>query len=54
MTNINKYQSGKIYKITNTINSEVYVGSSTIDLEDRMIKHKTLPRKNRMLQIYIN
>ena len=42
MTNINKYQSGKIYKITNTINSEVYVGSSTIDLEDRMIKHKKL------------
>ena len=45
MTNINKYQSGKIYKITNTINSEVYVGSSTIDLEDRMIKHKNFAKK---------
>ena len=42
---INKYQSGKIYKITNTINSEVYVGSSTIDLEDRMIKHKNFAKK---------
>ena len=42
---MNKYQFGKIYKITNTENSEVYVGSSTIDLDDRMIKHKNFAKK---------
>ena len=45
MTNINKYENGVIYKITNTVNNEVYVGSTTTDLEVRMIKHKCDAKK---------
>ena len=41
MANINKYQYGVIYKIVNSLNSEIYVGSTTSDLETRMIKHKS-------------
>ena len=45
MININKYESGIIYKITNTVNNEVYVGSTTTDLELRMVKHKCDAKK---------
>ena len=39
--NMNKYQYGKIYKIVDTTNPDmVYVGSTTYDLNVRMIKHK--------------
>ena len=37
---MNNYQDGKIYKVINKLNSEVYVGSTTLDLGKRMIKHK--------------
>ena len=39
-TDINKYKSGKIYKILNTINDEVYVGSTYQKLSQRMAKHR--------------
>ena len=39
--NINKYQYGVIYKITNTVEPNlVYIGSTTNDLNIRMSKHK--------------
>ena len=37
----NKYQNGKIYKITNTINDDIYIGSTIRDLKSRMIDHKS-------------
>ena len=37
---MNNFQDGKIYKVVNKINSEIYVGSTTMDLDKRMIKHK--------------
>ena len=37
---INKYQNGKIYKIFNTLNDEIYVGSTIQSLSHRMIKHR--------------
>ena len=37
---MSNYQDGKIYKVVNKLNSEIYVGSTTLDLEKRMIKHK--------------
>lgn len=43
---MNKYQFGAIYKITNKLNDEIYVGSTTNDLEVRFIKHKS-DAKNR-------
>ena len=37
---MNNFQDGKIYKVVNKLNSEIYVGSTTMDLDKRMIKHK--------------
>ena len=34
------YQEGKIYKIYNTINDDIYVGSTTQKLCERMRDHK--------------
>ena len=38
-TIINKYSNGKIYKITNNINNECYIGSTITDLNKRMAEH---------------
>ncbi len=38
---------GVIYKITNTINGKLYIGQ-TINLEKRIIKHKTVSKKNKL------
>ena len=38
-TIINKYSNGKIYKITNNINNECYIGSTITDLNKRMTEH---------------
>jgi len=35
------YSKGKIYKILNTIDDEIYVGSTVNDLSVRMIKHRS-------------
>ena len=34
------YQEGKIYKIYNTINDDIYVGSTTRKLSERMAEHR--------------
>ena len=34
------YQEGKIYKIYNTINGDIYVGSTTLKLCERMRDHR--------------
>jgi len=34
------YSNGKIYKICNTINDDVYVGSTTQSLSKRFSRHK--------------
>ena len=34
------YQEGKIYKIYNTINDDIYVGSTTLKLCERMRSHR--------------
>ena len=41
MTN---YQEGKIYKIYNTINDEIYIGSTTQKLCERMAQHRSKHR----------
>ena len=35
-----KYQEGKIYKIYNTVNDDIYVGSTTLKLCERMRDHR--------------
>ena len=37
---VNKYVEGKIYKIFNTLNDDIYVGSTIQSLSHRMIKHR--------------
>ena len=37
---VNKYKNGKIYKIWNSVNTDVYVGSTYSDLCKRMAKHR--------------
>ena len=37
----NKYASGKIYQILNTETDDIYVGSTCMDLSDRLKFHKT-------------
>ena len=34
------YQEGKIYKIYNTVNDDIYVGSTTLKLCERMRDHR--------------
>ena len=36
----NKYQNSKIYSIKNTLNDEIYIGSTTVSLSQRMTKHR--------------
>ena len=36
----NKYQHGKIYSIRNNINDDIYIGSTTTTLCNRMVKHR--------------
>ena len=40
MTNINKYQDGKIYTVRNDITDDIYIGSTTMALSKRMVKHR--------------
>ena len=37
---MNKYQNPKIYAIRNTIDNDIYVGSTTMALCQRMAKHR--------------
>ena len=34
------YQEGKIYKIYNAVNDEIYIGSTTRKLSERMAEHR--------------
>jgi len=38
---VNEYNNSKIYKIYNSINKKVYIGSTTRDLHNRFIEHKS-------------
>ena len=43
---MNKYQNGKIYRIDNDIDYMVYIGSTTMKLNDRWSYHKDRVREN--------
>ena len=46
------YKNGKIYCIRNTIDDDIYVGSTTQPLSERMVKHRcsanTCPHKQKI------
>ena len=41
------YSQGKIYKIVNTVNDKVYIGSTTCTLAQRMAGHRVWAKTNR-------
>jgi len=43
---MNKYENGKIYKITNTVTDDIYVGSTTHPLEARFDVHRRSSRRD--------
>ena len=40
----NKYHNSKKYSIRNTLNSEIYIGATTIGLSKRMVKHRCMAK----------
>lgn len=42
---MNRYQHGKIYKISNTVNEKIYIGSTCSPLEVRLYQHKQHARQ---------
>ena len=49
---INKYQNGKIYKILNTETDDIYVGSTCMELQDRMKRHITAQPSKQGRKLY--
>ena len=53
---MNKYEKGKIYKIVNTIDDMIYIGSTVTNLSDRMGNHRSkakMAHKNSKLYTHI-
>ena len=46
------YQNGKIYKILNNIDGEIYVGSTIEALGQRMSKHRYTMKKQPHYKLY--
>jgi len=42
---MNKYQHGKIYRLVNAVNDDVYVGSTCLPLHKRISCHRALSKK---------
>ena len=49
---MNKYNSGKIYKVVNTIDDKIYIGSTTQRLCDRMGNHRIKARDDSKTSIF--
>jgi hypothetical protein len=49
---MNKYQNGKMYKITNTVDDNKYVGSTCSSLPKRMINHKGDSKRYPNIKLY--
>lgn len=52
MANDNKYSRGKIYRLVNDIDDEVYIGSTCDMLAKRKAKHKSLTIKAQNRKVY--
>ena len=54
MTNVNKYNDGKIYAIRNDITDDIYIGSTTMALSKRMVKHRCHARTQPDVSFFIH
>jgi hypothetical protein len=48
------YNNGKIYKIINSVNDKIYVGSTCNELTKRLMNHKSYSKKNPNIKLYEN
>jgi hypothetical protein len=50
------YQQSKIYKIVNSVNDKIYIGSTTVKLSQRKVKHKSKAKiyPNRKVYQHLN
>ena len=46
------YKNGKIYKIVNDVDDCIYIGSTTLSLNMRMIYHRKRAKKNNNTNLY--
>jgi hypothetical protein len=49
---MNRYHNGKIYKLVNTVDDSIYVGSTSMPLSKRLSGHKRDARKNTEQRVY--
>lgn len=49
---MNRYEKGKIYKLVNSVDDEIYVGSTCLDLPKRLYKHKKLAKDKPDRHVY--
>jgi hypothetical protein len=48
----NRYQNGKIYKLVNNVDDEIYVGSTCLPLYKRLSNHRYDAKKEKMKNTY--
>ena len=49
---MNRYQNGKVYKIVNDVNDDIYVGSTCLTLSKRKYTHKYASKKQLNRKVY--
>ena len=49
---MNRYHNGKIYKLVNTVDDRIYIGSSASELSKRLHWHKSTARKYTERKVY--
>jgi hypothetical protein len=49
---MNRYHNGKIYKLINTVDDRIYIGSSASELSKRLYEHKTMSRRKIEQKVY--
>jgi hypothetical protein len=49
---MNGYMDGKIYKISNELDNDIYIGSTILDLHDRLIRHRAASKIKPHYRLY--
>lgn len=49
---MNRYHNGKIYKLVNTVDNRIYIGSTATELSKRLHQHKITARKEIERKVY--
>ena len=49
---MSRYNNGQIYKLVNTVDDRIYVGSTCLELSKRLYAHKSMARKHITQRVY--